>query len=387
MKRRSTIAPSARSGARLRGPALTVALAALLGASPAQAETPRRPQIVYVNFSDGTETLTAATADDALRNLSAVGGAAPFPAFVWPSVLAGEATRAQVVRRVARKVHELFLPYNVLVTTARPAEGPYTMVMVGGVPASIGWTQTVAGLAFLDCGNKQENNVAFAFAQLVRGREDELAITIAQEAAHAFGLEHSQNPEDVMYPRLDPRQRAFLDVESSVADAPIAGQTACGALTQNPHRRLLDVVGAWAGDDKPFPDDERADRTPPTVGFLEPAGGAAVAQPFTVRARAEDPGGIDHVVLSAGDEKRSLRGAPFAWSLAGFPPGALRLTLTAYDASGNTATSTLDVTVAESPGGGCAFVRTPTRRSGILWGLAAAGLLALATCSRGQRRL
>jgi hypothetical protein len=359
-----------------------LAAALLLVALPAApaAAAPVEPQRLYLNFSDGTETLTMAADDDAPTNLTSVLPAAPYPAFSWPSIVDGSATRAEVVKAITRGVHDLFLPYNVLVTTVRPPAGPYTMVMIGGNPMALGFEGRVAGLAFMDCDNRQPSNLVFAFPVALRGRLTGLEVTIAQEAAHALGLEHTVDPRDVMYPMVDPAQAGFLDQEVM-----ISGTQQCGPSTQNSHRRLLEIVGPWPGDEKPLDDGTRADRSPPRLTLLEPAPGATVAQPFTVRVAAEDDEAVDHVVLAVGADRGIARRGPFAWSLAGFPAGPVTLTFTGYDRSGNVAMLSADVTLEAEAGGGCA-VAGPGRRG---WsGTAVFPVLALlAACARRRRRL
>jgi hypothetical protein len=326
-------------------------------------------QTVYLNFSDGTETLTLARADDAAVNQSSIIGVpqvAPYPAFAWPPVTTGATTRGEVIRRVVRRVHELFLPYNVLVTTVRPATGPYTMVLIGGGPQDLGITQRLGGVAYQDCRNQQQANVVFAFPETLRGSEHALAVTIAQEAGHAFGLEHTNNRRDIMHPEIDPMQAMFPDEESL-----ILGDRLCNDATQNSHRLLLQTVGVWPGDSKPIDDGTRADRLAPRLSLLSPAperggdagAGAVLAQPLIVSAEAEDEAGIDRLVLSAAsggaagaDLERSIRHRPpFIWSLAGFPAGPLVLTVTAYDASGNTTVVAREVQLGAPPAapGGC----------------------------------
>src|SRR5688500_13240584 len=68
------------------------------GASPSGVS-----EIVYLNFSDGTENLTFASSDDAVANRSNIGAAMPFPAFGWPAVATGATTRAEVIRRVVKR--------------------------------------------------------------------------------------------------------------------------------------------------------------------------------------------------------------------------------------------------------------------------------------------
>jgi hypothetical protein len=349
---------------------------------------PAHAELLYLNFSDGMETIFHAELDDAPKNQSSIGGAAPFPAFSWPSLVDGSNTRTELARLVARRVHEIFLPYNVLVTTARPAAGPYTMVIIGGGPADLGFDTRVGGLAYLDCGNVQPSNVVFAFPAALRGSLHGLVVTIAQEAAHAFGLEHTTNPRDIMHPRLDPAQAEFPDQES-----PIFGEHHCGSAVQNSHRRLLDIVGPWVGDEKtgdekPFDLGGREDKTPPRLLLLEPLSGSIVRQPFVVRVSAEDDVGIDRVVLAVGDERHAQRRPPFAWSLAAFPEGPLTLAVTGYDESGNAAFASTQVIVengGEKVPGGCAVGPRPVAATSPVV-LVLAALLRLTLACTGRRR-
>jgi MYXO-CTERM domain-containing protein len=327
------------------GAGLAAAIAA--GAGPAAARAAGAPQVVYLDFSDGTESVTFGATDDPTRNQSSLGAAEHYPAFYWPSINTGVETRAQVISRVARAVHELFLPYNVLVTLARPAAAPYTMVMIGGGARDLGLVENYGGVAYMDCGNKEASNLVFAFPGNLRGNEHGLVVTIAQEAAHAWGLEHTVDRRDVMYPLLSPEQSVFLDEQSA-----ILGSSLCGYSSQNSHRLLVETVGLWQGDEKPFDDGSRTDHVPPTLVIEEPAPGATVAQPFLIRLRAEDDVGIDHiVVVTDGDSERAVsRHPPYGFSLGGLPAGPVSFTLTAYDRSGNTTTVSSQVTAMADPG-------------------------------------
>jgi hypothetical protein len=357
---------------------LLVPLASFAQAPPPPGSAPRT---VYLNFSNGSETLTFAAEDDAVTNRSSTGAAAPYPAFSWPGINTGLLTQAELVRRVVRRVHEIFLPYNVLVTTTRPAAGPYVMVMIGGHPRDIGVSLTVAGLAFMDCRNEVPSDVVFAFPEMLRGSEHGLVVTIAQEAAHAFGLEHTTNRADIMYPTVAAEQASFPDEQNPILDG------ICGNSVQNSHTRLLSIVGPWLGDDKPIDDGTRADRQPPTLTWLEPGPDQPVPQPFTVRVQAEDEGGIDHVLLAAEGDRGTLYRPPFSWSLAGFPAGPLTVTVIAYDASGNTTQQSATFTLAgQAPplAGGCQLSAAPTPASSLVVTVLVVILLA---CIRRSRPL
>jgi hypothetical protein len=355
--------------------AALLALAVVLMGDPAEAAA---PQVVYINFSDGSETLTSSDVDDAVTNQSSIGAVARYPPFFWPGLTDGTISRRDLIRTVSRQVNEAFLPYNVFVTTTRPASGPYTMVMVGGSPTLVGYDGRIAGIAFMDCSNRQPSNIVFAFPTALRGSVHGLYATIAQEAAHAFGLEHTVDPTDLMYPKIDPAQARFQDRDNA-----ISGDRLCGQETQNSHRRLLDTVGAWPGGPKPFDEGGGPDLDPPVVIIREPGPTAPVPQPFTLRATVDDDGVVDHVTVEAGEQTFTATHGPYAWSLAGFPPGPLLVKVTAVDGNGNHASTSVALTVSSEETGGCAMGRRGGSGAGIILVLSC---LARA-CSRGRRRL
>jgi len=224
--------------------ALSAGQAALFDA-PARAEAAARPPaVLYLNFSDGTEEIHQATSDNAHENRSAIGKTPVFPAFDWTRIVV-DADRDAVVKEVAERVDEAFGPYNVLVSTVRPEAPGYSMVMIGGGPSVFAFPPQVAGVALLDCDNRESSNVAFAFSDNLDSVHA-LWVTIAQEAAHAFGLEHTDNDRDVMFPRSSPSQVGFLDEEETVV-TPI-----CGPLLQSSDQKLRRVLGDWQGGDKPL---------------------------------------------------------------------------------------------------------------------------------------
>lgn len=237
----------------------------LLRLSPRRAPRPTRaapgePFVIYLNFSDGTENLVKSDGDNAVTNETFVGAVTRYPTFAWPELSDGSLSRADIIRTVAQRVHEIFLPYNVLITVARPTAAPYTMVMIGGSPTLFGFDARVAGLSLMDCNNDETSNVVFAFPSALRGSLHGLWVTISHEAAHSFGLEHTSEEADVMFPRVDPAQHHFLDSRSA-----ISGQHLCGNETQSSHQKLLAIVGAWPGGEKPLNDGSLTDEGSPRM--------------------------------------------------------------------------------------------------------------------------
>ncbi len=103
---------------------------------------------------------------------------------------------------VLNKVAEYFsnAGVNLKVTPQLPTSGDFTTVHVGGSYANLGCPggASVAGIAPFDVANANPNDIAFVF---MGSRDLEtIAQTIAHEAAHSFGLDHTDNKADIMYP-------------------------------------------------------------------------------------------------------------------------------------------------------------------------------------------
>jgi hypothetical protein len=335
-------------------------------------------RVLYLDFSDGTEAFLLGDDDDATTNRSAIGAKTAYPAFA--PTLAPEA-REELTRRVIAGVHRAFLPYDVQLARARPPAGPYTTVVIGGGPSALGFESTVGGVAVLDCANANESNIVFVFPEALRFSPHGMIATIAQEAAHSYGLEHSTNATDFMYPRISATQDRFPDVVATIAGPPM-----CGQMDQNSHAKLVEVLGPWAGGEKPLLDGTVVDLDAPTLRFVAPAVGDQVSLPFTVTLDAVDEGGIARIEVGAGTAKATLRAAPFRWTIDQAPVGPLVVAATAHDAWGNQVGATLSVEVVEPPPeGGCAAGGAPRR--GAPWGPLLVLAAALGACRRARRRL
>ena len=293
-------------------------------------------RVAYLNVSDGTTALFAAAQDDAVLNQTAIATVVPYPAFTWPAGQAGASlSTSQAKAYLLLALHKAFLPYNLLWTDVRPARGPYTMVMVGGDPEAFGFDSRVAGVAVLDCEDAQASNIVFAFPGALPGNLHGLFVTAAQETAHAFGLEHTQDEEDIMHGQLNPRQWTFPDRQNAVS-AP----RACGGLVQNSGQKLLSVLGAWPSESpKPFANGILPDIEGPVITIQAPAADRTVASnDVVVSVLLADESEIDEAVFQtvAGARRHAKppRGMPLAESFT-LPSGSAKVVVWARDAYGN----------------------------------------------------
>jgi hypothetical protein len=163
--------------------------------------------------------------------------------------------RAAAINEVVKYSNGFYANYNVHIVTTRPASGRYSMFMVGGTATLVGSGGGVVGIAPLDCGNANESNVGFAFsASLIPSTRTsltsannalrQLAITIVHEAGHAYGLEHTSNTADIMYPSVAQGQASFANTSAAFAQPP---SRCSNGTTQNTGALLATNIGTRVG--------------------------------------------------------------------------------------------------------------------------------------------
>ena len=224
--------------------------------------------------------------------------------------------------------------FNIQIVTERPASGAYTMNVVGIAPC--GPQGGGAGVAPMDCGNQQPNNISFTFAAESQQWSADVVATInSQEIAHTFGLDHVDHPPDIMNPVAgigeDP---SFLDeCLPSTGAVFCSDQHAqyCPPGQQNAVQELLGILGPSA------PDLEA-----PTVAITSPDDGLWLDPgALMVTAEASDDVGITEVDLVINGEQQGApsTAAPHSWPLQLPQDGEYTFEVIALDAAGNATTS------------------------------------------------
>jgi MYXO-CTERM domain-containing protein len=284
---------------------------------------------IFVNFA-GTELTLAdpSSPDDATRNLTRMA------ALARPLVGYGGSTTERAA--ILQAVRSDWAAYDAVVTDRRPGSGDYVMNHVGpNRPDEMG--AKVLGVAHLDCGDlMMRNDVSFAFHHADDGHEaSSVAMTISQEVAHAFGLEHVDDPADIMFPARGVADPSFEDRCSPVVPADGIG-IACTAQhlescgdphLQNSHAELMALLGP-----------ARVDDVPPTVAIAGEMEALAVmpGDSFRLAVEAEDDVLVDRVVLYVdGDRVAEDDRAPFGWRLDQVELGEYELVVEAFDMAGN----------------------------------------------------
>lgn len=259
----------------------TEAMLELAGGSPQHAEAYEpSPGILYVEMNGVTLQPTCGNGDqaNAARNCSPlVSSETVFPPY-------GQGGQQAAVFQELANYYE---PFNVVMTTSRPPEWvPYTMAVIGGSAALAGLGGGTCGVANVACDGLKRNHVSLTFPQSCGG----VAEIAAQETAHNWGLEHTSNQTDLMYPTLTGGFKTFVDQCMNISHATGNGVTQCGYIhenycpagegeQQNSYAELMGVFGP-----------RQQDTIPPQILTLEPEDGAAFAttDSFRVRGTVEE---------------------------------------------------------------------------------------------------
>ncbi len=247
-----------------------VPLAALLIASSAAAAPGRRvtidvpPAAISAGPISHTIVLERCTGNCTVNNggtnamamtSSIPQGTGPFTLHEFKDSMGQTGTAADAEwNAIVTCVREVYSPFDVTVTDTRPVGGTtYHLAIVAGVPQEAGLPADILGIAPLagDC-SAQDNVVSFSFANThpTTSRVLNICWTVAQESAHAFGLDHEfmffdgkSSCSDPMTYRMDcGGQRFFRNKGAQCGE--FAAKPACKCTpSQNSHAKLLDVFG------------------------------------------------------------------------------------------------------------------------------------------------
>lgn len=151
----------------------------------------------------------------------------------FPAASASAADRAAILAQVQKFFADAGANLNV--TSAKPASGNYTTIHVGGAYQNLGCSGSgVLGIAPFDQGNANKADVGFAFTEGVSNIKT-IAETIAHEAGHTFGLDHTSDLKDLMYASSTNQITGFLAAKlaagSATQDGPVLLQKALGLLS------------------------------------------------------------------------------------------------------------------------------------------------------------
>ena len=307
-------------------------------------EDPPHYATIFLNFFGGE--LSSGT--NAAEMESGCVGAMPI---MYPGYAGNESTALTMIQ-VFQNAME---PYAVRIAyeDAPPAHLPYSMVMMGGDPTDIGQDAGTLGVSCSsDCGDVWWRDTTFAFTEASNSAST-LGNTALQEAAHAFGLDHIDGSEHIMYPFASGGAKIWSTECTPYNDA--TGGISCTYVhdefcgedsgMQNDDAELLAFFGPNA------PDVEA-----PVVNITEPADGLQVDAGTDVPVAAEvtdnnvGAGWRLRVVPSSGDEQ-IVNSYQFetSWNLTGLPEGTYQIYVEAVDHDLNEGSDMVTVYVGTTP--------------------------------------
>lgn len=246
-------------------------------------------------------------------------------------------SKALVRAALLAEVRNLLSGVNLKVVNRRPKAGTrYSMVVVGGSPGDIGLGSNIAGLAPLDCGDKNPWDITFVFSKTLKSVEAIARVTV-QEAAHSYGIEHVRAPEYVMNP--EPIGGAMGLGKSCLPLDPSPGLSnpdgikclhACPDPSyQNSFVELQTLFGKT-----PLPRSGTAPRV--QIRYPEP-GNHFFETPADLRLDIDilNPADLTHVELRLNDSDPVRNEMyPYAFRLSALEAGNYRATVSAHDVHG-----------------------------------------------------
>ncbi len=263
------------------------------------------PALIYLNRCASRCTVTPGN-DDSRSNTSSIIthtiSVSPFDK--------GETAWQDVVRCVRR----IYAPFNIQIVDQDPGSVPHHEAIVAGDPTESGFPEEYGGVAPYACG-EIPNSITYSFANIWWTAE-EICETVAQETAHAFGLDHALLCSDPMTYLAPCGQKSFQNTDADCGeDKPRACY--CGGTKQNSFRSILDMFGPGQV--------AIADIVRPTAGEQVRAG-------FVIEA---DPGSapVVRVEVSINGEKIATgTSQPYIFNApVDLPPGPLDISVVAYD--------------------------------------------------------
>jgi hypothetical protein len=243
---------------------------------------PQEPtsRLIYLHRCPETGCVVFQGPDDSRSNTSSI---------VRGTVTIGAFTRGDTVwNQVVQCVRETYAPFNIGITDVDPGpDVPHYEHIVGGRDSDLRNPNIsgAGGVSPFSCG-EIPNAITYTFdvwgsnALVICG-------VVAQETAHAFGLEHEMNPSDPLTYLDGPYPKRF-----QAADTPCGEYENrpcdCRAGLQNTYEHLLAMFGMGLP-------------TAPSISILSPTSGKTVQPGFSMRVDATDDVAVDRVELLIDD--------------------------------------------------------------------------------------
>lgn len=280
-----------------------------------------QPHVLYLNRCTGGTTISGGWPDDNVINRSGIlGGTVTFPPFSY-----GDAAWEEVMDHT----RQIFEPFNVVITDVDPSPAAHDEAIVCGSGGLAGFSGA-GGVAPFTCG-VIEKSITFTFPDSLGGHPRTIAEVIAQEAAHAWGLEHEFKCEDPMSYLSGCGDKTYQDGDYPCGEFS-ARACECGGSSQNSYQYILELFGPAVPD-----------AAQPSAAIVSPSDGAVfeAGVPFDVLVDVSDDIGVTHVALFLdGALATEAIAAPFGpWRVSNLPQGSHDLYIEASDDAGKTTVS------------------------------------------------
>ncbi len=285
-----------------------------------QLAVPAEPssRLIYIRRCPDTGCiLQPGSEDDSRQDISSL---------AMGTVTIGPFTRGDAVWNAMMDcVRATYAPFNIGVTDVDPGNVPHYEHIVGGhnndlrndIPGA-------GGVSPFTC-NDIPNAITFTF-DVWGNNANQICAVVAQETAHAFGLEHELNNADPMTYLNGPLPKRFQAADASCGEYD-ARPCDCSSGMQNSYEYLLAMLGPGAP-------------TPPSVSITSPSANKKVQPHFITHVDATDDVAVEHVELIVdGNMVASTTEAPYELVAPDLPEGMHTLEAKAFDVQGTPATS------------------------------------------------
>lgn len=289
-------------------------------------------RILFINRCLGDCIISPGFEDSGSNHSSIIGGTRTLTEYE------GSEAQWDEIMACARRV---FAPFDVEVTDVDPGNVAHMESIVAGTSGQFGGLgNNTLGVAPYSCGYIGES-MSFTFANAfdtfyaASAIPREICATLAQEAAHSWGLDHEMLSSDPMTYLNYNGERSFKDQAVRCGEYD-ARDCDCTGPTQNSYQEILSTFGS-------------AEPTPPVVTIVRPSLGANVSPGFPVEVQVEDFNGVEHIELWVNGEYGSeIAFPPYVLNAPDdLSEGTIHVEVKAYDNQGTEGTATVDVIIGE----------------------------------------
>jgi hypothetical protein len=256
----------------------------------------------------------------------------------WPAFGGTAEDRAAIIAGV----EEGLAPFDItVITEAPPLELPHDLVLVGGAASDYGLEDIQGHSCDVDCLDRWRRNVVAVFPEEIDSGTDKIVSAILHELGHAWGLNHVDGRDHIMYKSLTEEVQTWSSECTPISREWCSG-THCGSGQQDSLHALLDRFGPPS-----------VDTAPPTISFLAPLDGDFVMS-----------GAQLEVVVDVGDDRRgygwALRSPMLAEPVVAYElgqtsvwidvpaPGIYTLEATVVDQAGKSSNAVIEIEATES---------------------------------------